>query len=225
MDGIKAEVVNNREKLDFSDNPLARPNRFIINFLLFVLGLLGCVFLTSIRTYILFAIATALVCLVNYKPKEIGTIVDETGKTMIGSILLIFSISFMTGILNSSNMIGSLADLIINNVPQVMLRYFPALWAWLRPILDCFVPYQAWTSIPPLLVGIGAGIGMSAYQVLCVSTIACFGGDPCSPLIPTGTIGCGLAEIDMMDNMKFSLKYCAALNALVLIFAVVIGLA
>ncbi len=225
IDAVKHEITGKASAVVFSDPELARPNRFWINFIILILTLLCCLLVTSVKSYIVFAVATAVTIMVNYKTKELSPIVHELGDKTIGNLLLIFAIAFMVGVLRFSGMIDSLAGTIVGAIPNGLLRFFPAFWGWLRPVLDCFIPYQAWESIPPLLLSIGEGVGMDAYQILSTTCIACFGGVPCSPLIGTSILGCQLAEIDMMDNMKHSLPWTMVLNFLVLLFAIIIGVA
>ena len=206
------------------DKPLARPKNFLINVLVFLSCIASLFMLTTIKAYILFAIGSGILIVLNYKTDEVSEIMGDVSLDILNVILMLFCVSFMTGILRNSGIIESIGMIVIEALPYSMARYLAVIWAWLRPILDCFIPWQTWGAIPPLLVSIGAGAGLNGYQVLGATCISCFG-IPCSPLVVPSLIGCRLADVEFFDQQKFSAIYNFGLNFALLVIAVLLNIA
>jgi len=75
----------------------------------------------------------------------------------------------------------------------------------------------------PLLLGIGAGCGLTAYQVLTCMNISYL--NPCSPLVAAANLACELAEVDIIKQVKFSVVFCLAFNTIGVLLCVLLGLA
>ncbi|MCI8454308.1 MAG: hypothetical protein HFE84_06815 [Lachnospiraceae bacterium] len=210
--------------VDFSGNPLARPQLFWINFLLFAVSL-GCfVFLTQVKTYLLFMLFSAAALLINYhKQSEQNQIVRKYSSTMLAPGILFMGIGVMVGILNGTGMVTAMVDVVLSVVPESMARYTHVLYKILVLPLEIFIPYQAFQSMNPLLLGIGAGCGLTAYQVLTVQCITYL--NPCSPLVAANNLACELAEVDIIKQVKYSVVPCLAFNTISALLCVIFRLA
>ena len=212
------------QKVDFSDNPLARPKLFWANFALF-LGSLACfMFMTGVKTYVLFMVFSCAALLLNYHTqKEQSQIIRKHSATMLAPAILFLGIGIMVGILNGTGMVTAMVDAVLGIVPESMARWTHVLYAILILPLEIFIPYQAFQSMNPLLLGIGAGCGLTGYQVLTCMNISYL--NPCSPLVAAANLACELAEVDIIKQVKFSVLFCLAFNTIGVLICVALGLA
>lgn len=186
---LKASFQNDSgsSKVDFSDNPLARPQLFWVNFVLFVVSLLCFMFMTAVPTYVLFMVFSCLALLINYHTqKEQGQIVRKHSATMLAPAILFMGIGIMVGILNGTGMVTAMVDAVLSVVPSSLARYIHIIYAIIILPLEIFIPYQAFQSMNPLLLGIGAGCGLNSYQVLTCLNISYL--NPCSPLVAAAAV-------------------------------------
>ena len=72
-----------------------------------------------------------------------------------------------------------MVDAVLSVVPSSLARYIHIIYAIIILPLEIFIPYQAFQSMNPLLLGIGAGCGLNSYQVLTCLNISYL--NPCSP--------------------------------------------
>ncbi len=223
---LKAGFENGTEdkKVDFSGNPLARPKLFWVNFALFIFSLACFMFLNSVKTYVLFMVFSCAALLINYHTqKEQSQIVRKHSATMLAPAILFLGIGVMVGVLNGTGMVTAMVDAVLSVVPASMARFTHVLYAIIILPLEIFIPYQAFQSMNPLLLGIGAGCGLTAYQVLTCMNISYL--NPCSPLVAAANLACELAEVDIIKQVKFSVVFCLAFNTIGVLLCVLLGLA
>ena len=211
-------------KVDFSGNPLARPKLFWANLAVFLVSL-GCfVFLTEVKTYLLFMLFSAIALLLNYHTqKEQNQIIRKHSATMLAPAMLFMGIGVMVGILNGTGMVTAMVDAVLSVVPASMARFTHVIYSIIVLPLEIFIPYQAFQSMNPLLLGIGAGCGLTAYQVLTVQCLSYL--NPCSPLVAAANLATELAEVDIIKQVKYSVVPCLAFNTIAVLLCVVLGLA
>jgi CitMHS family citrate-Mg2+:H+ or citrate-Ca2+:H+ symporter len=215
---------NESTKVDFSDRPLARPQLFWVNFAIFAVSLLCFMFLTGVKTYLLFMLFSAVTLIVNYHTqKEQNQIVRAHSATMLAPAILFMGIGVMVGILNGTGMVTAMVDAVLSIVPESMARYTHILYFIIIIPLEIFIPYQAFQSMNPLLLGIGAGCGLNGYQVLTPSCISYL--NPCSPLVAATNMACELAEVDIIKQAKYSVIPCFVFNTIGVLLCVAMGIA
>ena len=126
-------------------------------------------FITSVPTYTLFMIFSAAALLINYhSQKEQGQIVRKYSATMLAPGILFMGIGMMVGIINGTGMVTAIVDVVMSFVPSFLVRWFHVIYAIIILPLEIFVPYQAFQSMNPLLLGMGAESceqnGICGYQ-------------------------------------------------------------
>ena len=210
--------------MDFSNNPLARPKLFWVNFALFIASLFCFMFLTAVPTYVLFMLFSAAALLINYHTqKEQGQIVRKYSATMLAPGILFMGIGMMVGIINGTGMVTAIVDVVLSVIPSFMVRWFHVIFAIIILPIEIFVPYQAFQSMNPLLLGLGAGVGLNSYQVLTCLNISYL--NPCSPLVAAANLACELAEVDPIQQSKYSFLPCFLFNLVGVLLCVLFGLA
>ena len=210
--------------VDFSNNPLARPKLFWVNFALFIASLFCFMFLTAVPTYVLFMLFSAAALLINYHTqKEQGQIVRKYSATMLAPGILFMGIGMMVGIINGTGMVTAIVDVVLSVIPSFMVRWFHVIFAIIILPIEIFVPYQAFQSMNPLLLGLGAGVGLNSYQVLTCLNISYL--NPCSPLVAAANLACELAEVDPIQQSKYSFLPYFLFNLVGVLLCVLFGLA
>ena len=181
-------------------------------------------FITSVPTYTLFMIFSAAALLINYhSQKEQGQIVRKYSATMLAPGILFMGIGMMVGIINGTGMVTAIVDVVMSFVPSFLVRWFHVIYAIIILPLEIFVPYQAFQSMNPLLLGMGAGVGLNSYQVLTCLNIQYV--NPCSPLVAAANLACELAEVDPIQQTKYSVLPCFLFNTASVLLCVLFGLA
>lgn len=211
-------------EVDFSDKPLARPHLFWVNFALFVASLLCFMLLTEVPTYMLFMLFSGAALLINYHTQsEQSQIVRKYSATMLAPGILFMCIGIMVGVINGTGMVTEMVGAVLTVIPAFLVRYFHIIYAILILPLQIVVPYQAFQSMFPLLVGLGAGVGLTPYQVLTCQNISYV--NPCSPLVAASNLACELAEVDPIQQSKFSFVPCFLFNTVGVLLCLAFGLA
>ena len=140
--------------MDFSDNPLARPKLFWANFALF-LGSLACfMFMTGVKTYVLFMVFSWAALLLNYHTqKEQSQIIRKHSATMLAPAILFLGIGIMVGILNGTGMVTAMVDAVLGIVPESMARWTHVLYAILDPAAGDLHPISGLPEHEPAASG------------------------------------------------------------------------
>jgi CitMHS family citrate-Mg2+:H+ or citrate-Ca2+:H+ symporter len=216
-----ANVAEAEKELDFSDKPYARPKMFAVNFLIFVVSIL-CLFVVKIQTYILFMIFTSLTLVVNYHDvKDQNALIRKYSATMLAPALLFMSIGVMVGIMKGTGMVEAVIDVVLNAIPQSMARYTHVIFGLLLVPIYLVLPYQVMLPIYPILTGIGTSLGISPASIMMVFALQY--GTACSPLVAATNLGAELAEVNVIDHMKFSAPRCWLCSAILILVMVVSG--
>ena len=192
-------------KMDFSDNPNARPEKFWINFIVFVVSII-CLFFVRIQTYVLFMVFVAIVLVVNYDVKTQNAIIRKYSATMLAPAILFMCIGVMVGIMTGTGMVEAVIGVVLDAIPAGMARYTHVIFGALLVPLYLVLPYQVMLPIYPILTGIGTSLGIAPVAVMLPFVLQY--GTACSPLVAATNLGAELAEINVIDHMKFSAWRC-----------------
>ena len=159
----------------------------------------------------------------NIDPVVMATSLYPVVAIMLAPAILFMGIGIMVGILNGTGMVTAMVDAVLSVVPSSLARYIHIIYAIIILPLEIFIPYQAFQSMNPLLLGIGAGCGLNSYQVLTCLNISYL--NPCSPLVAAANLACELAEVDIIKQVKYSVIPCIAFNTIDVLLCVLLGLA
>lgn len=205
---------------DTSNKELARPDRFWINFAIFVTSII-CLFLIKIQVYILFMIFTSITLVVNYPgAAQQGKLIKKYSSAMLAPALLFISIGVMVGIMKESGMVEGMITIILNLIPSSMARYTHIIFGLLLVPLYIVLPYQVMLPIYPILIGIGTSLGIPSAAIMMVFALQY--GTACSPLVAATNLGAELAGVNVIDHMKFSMLPCW-ICSIILVMAMVIS--
>lgn len=204
--GVSTGIAMGGESvLDFSNNPNARPEKFWINFVIFALSIV-CLFVVKVQTYIIFMIFTALVLVINYDAKTQNAIIRKHSATMLAPAILFMCIGVMIGIMTGTGMVEAVIGVVLDAIPTSMARYTHVIFGLLLVPIYLVLPYQVMLPIYPILTGIGASLGIAPVAIMLPFVLQY--GTACSPLVAATNLGAELAEINVIDHMKFAAWRC-----------------
>lgn len=200
---------------DFTGKEFARPQYFWINFAIFVVSIL-CLFLVKIQTYILFMIFTALTLVVNYHDVKLqNQLIRKHSATMLAPALLFMCIGVMVGIMKGTGMVEAVIDVVLKAIPTSMTRYTHIIFGLLLVPIYIVLPYQVMLPIYPILTGIAASVGIAPVAVMLPFVLQY--GTACSPLVAATNLGAELAEVNVIEHMKFASWRCWICSAILIL--------
>ena len=122
-------------------------------------------------------------------------------------------------------MITSMAQVLINLLPEFMLKYLYVIMGILGgPIGIIMGPDPYYYAVMPLVIETVAPYGITASQVAHAMLIGENVVLSVSPCVAANYLAFGLSGIELKDHMKFSFKWQWLVSILMLIFAVIIGI-
>lgn len=212
-------------------NPLNRPKLFWVNCAL-IIGLLVCVNVSGLPTYVSFMIFFGLVLLIDYpKTSDQAILFRKTAPTYLNPVMLIVAIGVLVGMLNNTGVMKNFSEGLLALVPISMLRYTHIIFALLIVPVCQFVPYQVYMALYPFLIGIGTACGIPPQIVMAPFALNLIFGTCCSRYVAQTHLGIGLiageseSTEDLMDSfIKWSFPKCLLLNTLTILICVVLGI-
>lgn len=220
---VQEQNIEKEEK----ENPFARPNRFWINLIQFIITII-LMLASDIPLYLLLMFDCMLTVIINY-PKDYQQLWKRVGVSYFNMLQFIVAISIYLAIFNISSdgresMVSALAGLLLSYLPEFLVRYAYIILLFLAPIFFQFVPRQALTAMYPMFIAIGANFGLTGAQVIAPYTIflpLCTG----ATVLSTSTIAAaGILEIDVQKIVKEGLPILFITNTLAILIAIVTGL-
>ena len=167
--GVVVENVEEETK-EVEENPYRRPKLFWINFILFIVFMVGLgVF--SLPPYLVFMVATVVTAMINY-PKNFGEIFGKVGPMYLNIIVMLLAISVYQAVFNNTGMVGAISDGLIKICPKFMLEYIHIILLLLCVIIIYFIPFQIFNAMYPVFISIGAGFGIPAVTNAIVILLA-----------------------------------------------------
>lgn len=219
---VTEEPVISQEATD-----LKRPKLLPINLLLTAVIIVIMIVNSKIPSYLVFLIATAIALVINYKGLKIqNERVQAHAPTAVGTAATFLAAGIFLGIFKETGMTIALANVVLDNLPNVFLpqigRVFGALGSAIGIILS---PDLYYYSLLPVVGEVVKALGGSPIKVGLAMLIGENVGVVISPCIPTTFLAIGLAGVELKDHIKFSLKYFIAVSTIMVLVAIMIGVA
>ena len=178
----------------------------------------------KVPSYMVFMAAAFITAVVNYpKPKEYNKLLNEVSPRIINTVMMLIGISTFLGILNSTGMVGELANTIVTNVPTFMTRYIHIILAMLLVFIIRFLPNKFINSMYPVLISVGATYGLSGTDVIAPFVCNMSLATGSSPFTAATHVGTGLMEIDTTEYCNKSAVIQGISNILILVIALLFG--
>lgn len=219
--GVVVENVEEETK-EVEENPYRRPKLFWINFILFIVFMVGLgVF--SLPPYLVFMVATVVTAMINY-PKNFGEIFGKVGPMYLNIIVMLLAISVYQTVFNNTGMVGAISDGLIKICPKFMLEYIHIILLLLCVIIIYFIPFQIFNAMYPVFISIGAGFGIPAVTIIAPFVCNLSLATSSTPTNSSTYLGCALTETDVQHFCKKAVPVQTVTNAIVILLALIFGI-
>lgn len=130
------------------------------------------------------------------------------------------------GVFANAGIITKMAQVLINLLPAFLLRYLHLIMGVLgAPIGMIMGPDPYYYAVMPLIIETVAPYGVTATEVAHAMLIGENVALSVSPCVATTFLGVGLAGVELNDHIKFTFKWEWLVSIIMLVFAVVVGIA
>ncbi|MBN8826132.1 MULTISPECIES: citrate:proton symporter [unclassified Spirosoma] len=223
--GISQLDYVHHENLTNEQQALRRPKLFWLNAFLTV-ALITTLMKGWVPTPALFVVAAALALLINYpKLPDQQKVLRIHGNNIFMVSSMIFAAGVFSGILTGSKMIDAMATSLVSLIPQQHAAWLPTLTAITSmPASLLFTPDAYYFGVVPILSQSATQFGIDPLEI---GRAALLGqmtvGFPVSPLTASTFLLVGLAEVDLGEHQKFTIKWALGTTLVMTIVALLTG--
>nr|WP_288428842.1 citrate:proton symporter [uncultured Spirosoma sp.] len=223
--GINALTFVHRDNLTDAQRQLRRPRLVWLNAIL-TIGLILTLMKGWVPAPALFVTASALALLINYpKLSEQQQVLRAHGNNIFMVSSMIFAAGVFSGILTGSKMIDAMAGSLVSAIPAQHAAWLPTLTAVTSmPASLLFTPDAYYFGVIPIVSQSAAQFGIDPLEI---GRAALLGqmtvGFPVSPLTASTFLLVGLAEVDLGDHQRFTLKWAFGTTLVMTIVALLTG--
>ena len=195
--------------------------------LAWTLIIVAMLFLASnIAGYIIFFIAVVGALIINYRTvKEWNSVIDKYAQNAMRTSLIMFSAGFFSGILNNSDMLSNMSDVVTGLIPQGMAPMFAIFCGLIAFVFSILLGADGFHyGMMPLLIGAGAAFGFGQEGLVYVM---CLGADVVSQLRPvqaTSWMTAGMCGVEFKNGMAMAFPIVLGLFLVEMLVGVVFGI-
>ncbi|MBT3151819.1 citrate:proton symporter [Streptomyces sp. CHD11] len=206
------------------DRPTLRPRLYWFNALLTV-SLLTAMITELLPIPVLFLLGAALALSVNFPhlPDQRARIAAHADNVLNVSGM-VFAAAVFTGVLQGTGMVDSMANSLVNTVPDGLGPHMALVTGVLSLPLTYFMSNDGfYFGVLPVLAEAGAAHGVSPLEMARASLV----GQPLhmsSPLVPAVYVLVGMARVEFGDHTRFVVKWAALTCLLILGAGVLFGI-
>ena len=201
---------------DMPAGPATRSRLLLVNFAL-TAALMIALLAGLAPLPVLFMVAFAIALLINFR--SIDAQKDRLAAhsaNALAVVSVICAAGVLTGIMSGTKMIDAMGQSVVAAVPKSLGSHMAVLTGLLSIPFTFFLSNDAfYFGVLPILAQAASAYGISAAEIGRASII----GQPVhllSPLVPSTYLLVGLAEVELGDHQRFTLKW-SAISALVLL--------
>ncbi|GGW41479.1 citrate:proton symporter [Streptomyces galilaeus] len=195
-----------------------RPKLYWFNALLTV-TLLTAMIMELLPIPVLFLLGAALALTVNFPhmPDQKARL-GAHAENVLNVAGMVFAAAVFTGVLTGTGMVDSMANWLVDNIPDGMGPHMAFVTGVLSIPLTYFMSNDGfYFGVLPVLAEAGQAHGVSSLEIARASLV----GQPLhmsSPLVPAVYVLVGMAKVEFGDHTRFVVKW-AALTSLVILAA------
>ncbi|QCS41851.1 CitMHS family transporter [Natrinema versiforme] len=137
---------------------------------------------------------------------------------------ILFAAGVLIGVLEESDMITEMANILIVLIPDALGANLPLVVAIVSlPARLLFSPDAFYFGVLPVLAETSVSYGHDPVAVVRASLVGQTVGFPISPFTGATYLLIGLADIELGEHIKFTLPYMVVVSATILVAGVVVG--
>ncbi|MCD2435716.1 citrate:proton symporter [Acidaminococcus sp. NSJ-142] len=204
---------------------LKRPNLLWFNALV-TLGVILLMCLTKIPLYGAFMIGLALVLAVNFKGGQAQLkAVSSHASAALTTPMILLTTGVFLGILNGTKMLTSIANILVDLMPQAVGAHLPiVIGALSGPIGMLLGTDSFFFGFMPLVLGMGERFAASAHDIAMAMLIGKDFTILVTPHNATTFLLIGLTGVSIKEHLKFCTPYLWIMSWITLACAVVLGI-
>ncbi|MGC0378274.1 CitMHS family transporter [Streptomyces sp. SAI-229] len=206
------------------DRPTLRPRLYWFNALLTV-TLLTAMIMELLPIPVLFLLGAALALSVNFPhiPDQKARLAAHADNVLNVSGM-VFAAAVFTGVLQGTGMVDSMAEWMVDVIPEGMGPHMALVTGLLSLPLTYFMSNDGfYFGVLPVLAEAGAAHGVSPLEMARASLV----GQPLhmsSPLVPAVYVLVGMARVEFGDHTRFVVKWAALICLLILGAGILFGI-
>ena len=224
--GASSEAVDDADVAAGTEkkNDLARPGLFAFNVVL-TLIVIVCLIVLDVPSYYIFMIGCAVALFVNYPGAKLQ---NQIIKSHSGPALMmastILSAGVFLGVLEESEIMVHMANVLAAFIPQSMGRFLPLIIGVLSvPLTLMFCTDSYFFGLLPVLISIGNAFGVNPAHIAITMVVCRNCATFISPVVPATFLGVGLAGVEIKDHIKSSFFWIWGVSIICLIAGLIFG--
>ncbi|GGZ84612.1 citrate transporter [Ignatzschineria indica] len=217
-------------EVEGSDEDLApmtsdlKPGLYLFNLLL-TIGIIAILVTGIIPAGFAFMIGVAIALPVNFRTIQLqNECIKRHAPNALSMASIILAAGVFLGVLNGTGMLTSIAQDLINIMPEFMGRYIHLIIGFLGLPFDLLLSTDAYYfALLPVVDQIATTYGIASTSTAYAMIVGNIVGTFVSPFSPALWLALGLANIEMGRYIRYSFFWMWAIGILLLIAAIIMG--
>ena len=227
--GKEEKKLVNSEDVEFqkndTNNEKISRTLFLINISIIIVAI-G--FLTSgkVNPTVVFMVAFSIALMINYpNTKKQKEVIDNHAKEALMMASILFAAGAFIGIMQKSEMITAMSNLLVESIPESLGRYLPVLTGVVSmPASLLFDPDSFYFGILPILSNTATQFNIPAFAVGRAAVLGQMTtGFPVSPLTGSTFLLIGLTGVELGEHQKKTIPYAFLATIVMLVVAIITG--
>lgn len=227
--GKQEKKIVNFENVEFqkddTNNQKISGTLFLINVLI-IIAAIGFLISGKVNPTVVFMVAFSIALMINYpNTKKQKEIIDNHAKEALMMASILFAAGAFIGIMQKSEMITAMSNLLVESIPESLGKYLPILTGVVSmPASLLFDPDSFYFGILPILSNTATQFDIPAFAVGRAAVLGQMTtGFPVSPLTGSTFLLIGLTGVELGEHQKKTIPYAFLATIVMLVVAVITG--
>lgn len=227
--GKQEKKIVNFENIEFqkddTNNQKISGTLFLINVLIIIVAI-GFLISGKVNPTVVFMVAFSITLMINYpNTKKQKEIIDNHAKEALMMASILFAAGAFIGIMQKSEMITAMSNLLVESIPESLGKYLPILTGVVSmPASLLFDPDSFYFGILPILSNTATQFDIPAFAVGRAAVLGQMTtGFPVSPLTGSTFLLIGLTGVELGEHQKKTIPYAFLATIVMLVVAVITG--
>lgn len=223
--GKVLSTTNETAEVAEEKNELARPKLFVFNVIL-TLVIIACLIVLKVPSYFTFMIGCAIALFVNYPGAKLqNQIIKSHAAPALMMASTILAAGVFLGVLEESEIMSHMANVLANFIPQSMGKYLPIIIGVISvPLTLMFCTDSYFFGLLPVLIEIGNQFGVNPAHIAIAMVVCRNCATFISPVVPATFLGIGLAGVEIKDHIKACFLWIWGVSIICLISGLLFGI-